>query len=151
MLKKIILQVALFLLAIFIVLLIFNKYFNDAETNLITTTKNYSDDNKKNENKDNIIKEVYYTSKNSTDNVFEIKSKTGKIDPDNPSIIFMTDVVAKISFTDREPVNITSKYAEYNNETRETNFFENIIVIFNIGLGMCRVIGNYIPQNDVVI
>ena len=128
MLKKIILQIALFSLAIFIVLVIFNKYFNDVETNLLTSTKNYSVDSKTNVNKENIIKEIYYTSKNSTDSIFEIKSKTAKVDPDNPSIIFMTDVVAKISFTDRAPVNITSKYAEYNNETRETNFFENIII-----------------------
>ena len=55
-------------------------------------------------------------------------SETGEINTDNPSIIMMTDVIAKITFSNSEPVNITSKYAEYNNENYETTFTENVLV-----------------------
>ena len=55
-------------------------------------------------------------------------SDLGEIDINNPSIILMTDVTAKITFVNSEPIIITSKYAKYNNENYETIFNENILV-----------------------
>ena len=40
----------------------------------------------------------------------------------------MTDVIATLTFTNSEPIKITSKYAKYNNENYETTFRENILV-----------------------
>lgn len=76
------------------------------------------------------MKEIYYVSSDSADNVYEIMSKTGEIDTKNQSIIMMTDVIAKITFSNSEPVNITSKYAKYNNENYETTFTKDVLVKF---------------------
>ena len=75
-----------------------------------------------------MIKDIYYVSSDSNGNIYEIMSKEGEIDIQDASIISMTDVVAKLLFTDSDPINITSKYAKYNNETYETSFFENVRV-----------------------
>ena len=55
-------------------------------------------------------------------------SKTGNIDLEDPSIILMKDVTAKVTFVNSAPIDITSKFAKYNNDTYETNFFKNVLV-----------------------
>ena len=125
--KKILIQISLLLLVLLIVLITFNKYFNIAQK---YNTINKQNDEKKisDKNRNNLIKNIYYVSNDSADNIYEIMSETGEINIDNPSIIMMTDVIAKITFSNSEPVNITSKYAEYNNENYETTFTENVLV-----------------------
>ena len=125
--KKILIQISLLLLVLLIILITFNKYFNNTQK---YSTINKQNDEKKisDKNRNNLIKNIYYVSNDSADNIYEIMSETGEINTDNPSIIMMTDVMAKITFSNSEPVNITSKYAEYNNENYETTFTENVLV-----------------------
>lgn len=125
--KKILIQISLLLLVLLIILITFNKYFNNAQK---YSTINKQNDEKKisDKNRNNLIKNIYYVSNDSADNIYEIMSETGEINTENPSIIKMTDVIAKITFSNSEPVNITSKYAEYNNENYETTFTENVLV-----------------------
>jgi hypothetical protein len=127
--KKILIQISLLLLVLLIILITFNKYFNNAQK---YSTINKQNDEKKisDKNRNNLIKNIYYVSNDSADNIYEIMSEIGEINTDNPSIIMMTDVIAKITFSNSEPVNITSKYAEYNNENYETTFTENVLVTY---------------------
>ena len=127
--KKILIQISLLLLVLLIILITFNKYFNNAQKN---STINKQNDEKKisDKNRNNLIKNIYYVSNDSADNIYEIMSETGEINTENSSIIKMTDVIAKITFSNSEPVNITSKYAEYNNENYETTFTENVLVTY---------------------
>jgi len=122
--KKIILQIALFSSSILIILLIFNIYYDGNETNSSNTFLNNTNTITKNEN---IIKEIYYISRNNK-NVYEIMSETGNIDLENPSIIFMKDVTAKITFVNSASIDIASKFAKYNNETYKTDFLESVVV-----------------------
>tara|TARA_B110000259_G_scaffold186392_1_gene237493 strand:+ start:124 stop:726 length:603 start_codon:yes stop_codon:yes gene_type:complete len=126
--KKIFLQIGLFFVALIITLITFNKYFDKSVKKLSTDSQNTSKQKINNENTNNIIKNIYYISNDNADNVYEIMSDLGEIDINNPSIILMTDVTAKISFVNSEPIIITSKYAKYNNENYETIFNENISV-----------------------
>ena len=127
--KKILIQISLLLLVLLIILITFNKYFNNAQK---YSTINKQNDEKKisDKNRNNLIKNIYYVSNDSADNIYEIMSETGEINTENSSIIKMTDVIAKITFSNSEPVNITSKYAEYNNENYETTFTENVLVTY---------------------
>ena len=129
---KIFLQLILFFFTLLIVLITFNIYFNNNDgdnENLSTLQKKSGDilrDVASNNNKDNLIKDIFYISKDNSDNTYHISSKEGKIDAQDPSIIYMTDVTAKLLFIDTDPINITSSYAMYNNETYETEFYENV-------------------------
>ena len=126
--KKIFLQIGLFFLVILILLITFKKYFNNSEKYPSSITQDNSEQKIIDQNVNNTIKNIYYVSNDNADNIYEIMSNTGEIDTQNPSIIFMTDVVAKITFAESEPINITSKYAEYNNENYETIFTEDVLV-----------------------
>ena len=128
--KKIFLQLALFFFTILIILIFFNVYFNNdsasKKSSKIPQENNTDIQEKKDTN--NLIKDIYYVSSDSSGNIYEIMSKEGEISTQDASIISMTDVIAKLLFTDSDPINITSKYAKYNNETYETSFFENVRV-----------------------
>ena len=137
--KKIYLQIILFFIVILIILITFNKYFNNDEENLLTIGKNELDEVSKNVNGNNTIKNVYYVSNDNNGNIYEISSETGEIGLEdtidntnndnitNP-IMLMKNVTAKITFTDSPPIDITSLYAKYNNETYETKFYGDVIV-----------------------
>ena len=125
--KKILLQIALFTLSTLVIIIIFNKYYNDGEKDLSNIPLGNTEIFLKDKNNENTIKEIYYISKNNK-NVYEIMSKTGNVDLQNPSIILMKDVIAKITFINSAPIDITSKFAKYNNNTYETKFFKNVLV-----------------------
>ena len=42
----------------------------------------------------------------------------------------MTDVTANINIVDDDPINITSKYAIYNSTNFQTNFYEDVLIIY---------------------
>ena len=76
----------------------------------------------------NIIENISYSSTDLKGNQYEINSLKGTIDLTDASIIFMTDVTAKISLVTGDIIDISSKYAKYNSRNYETNFSKNIIV-----------------------
>ena len=75
-----------------------------------------------------LIKDINYSFSDLSGNSYELMSKVGKIDINNPDKIFMTNVVATIYLVDSSPLKITSNYANYNKINHETSFFENVNV-----------------------
>ena len=75
-----------------------------------------------------LIKDINYSFSDLSGNYYELMSKVGKIDINNPDKIFMTNVVATIYLVDSSPLKITSNYANYNKINHETSFFENVNV-----------------------
>ena len=77
-----------------------------------------------------LMEDIKYFSKDAYGNVFEINSSTGKTDLKNDDIINMENVSAKIYLKDHDVIYITSDYAIYNRNTFETNFNENVKLIY---------------------
>ena len=127
---KIFLQLILLVFTLLIILTTFNIYFNnDDDKNLSILQKKESStlgDVSSNNDKDNLIKDILYLSKDNSGNTYQISSEEGKIDNLDPSIIYMTIVTAKLLFINTDSIDITSGYAMYNNETYETEFYENV-------------------------
>ena len=81
-----------------------------------------------NKDSSNIVKNVKYNSKDSFGNEYEIFSDLAEINLEDPNIVYMTDVKAKIDLKNSEPILIYAKFATYNSENYDTNFKKNIIV-----------------------
>ena len=129
MYKKILIQFLL-LITIFIIIfstffLYFNKKKNFKTSNLpiIKEKESLIDDET-----GTLIKDINYSFSDLSGNYYELMSKVGKIDINNPDKIFMTNVVATIYLVDSSPLKITSNYATYNKINHETSFFENVNV-----------------------
>lgn len=129
MYKKILIQFLLLITIFIIVFATFFLYFNKKEklktSNLpiIKEKESLIDDET-----GTLIKDINYSFSDLSGNYYELMSKVGKIDINNPDKIFMTNVVATIYLVDSSPLKITSNYANYNKINHETSFFENVNV-----------------------
>ena len=129
MYKKILIQFLLLITIFIIVVATFFLYFNKKEKlktsslPIIKEKKLSTDDET-----GTLIKDINYSFSDLSGNYYELMSKVGKIDINNPDKIFMTNVVATIYLVDSSPLKITSNYANYNKINHETSFFENVKV-----------------------
>ena len=76
----------------------------------------------------NIIKDVYYSSKDSKGNEYVIKASEGEIDYNNSNIIYLTNLEGFVKLTNSNDIKITSKYGKYNTENFDTIFSKNVII-----------------------
>jgi len=79
-------------------------------------------------NESNLIRGLRYFSVDDNGNKYEIKSEYGEIGAENPDIILMTNVIAKIDIYNSYPIIITSNFAKYNVKNYDTNFEKNVLV-----------------------
>ena len=126
--KKYFFQLALIILIVFL-LTIFMIYYNNNENITPSDLNIINSLDKKKKSTDNIIKDIRYFSKDDRNNSYEIVSDFGEISLDNPDLIFMTNVIATINLIDSSNVVITSKFADFNNKSYETLFYENVKIL----------------------
>lgn len=129
--KKLIIQLILIIVIISIFFVTFFLYFYENNSNYkkIIQTKS-KDDILMNKDQSNLIKNLVYNASDNNGNRYIIKSRLGEIRLKNPDTIFMTDVIADVYAVDSEPINITSKYAIYNSSNFETNFYEDVLILY---------------------
>jgi len=127
MYKKIIIQLLLLIILFSIVLSVFYIYFNE-EKNLKETTLKTTETIKPEIDSETstIINDLNYTFSDPSGNYYELFSEVGKVDIINSDIMFMTNVKATIYLKNSSPINIVSKFANYNKVNHETSFFENV-------------------------
>lgn len=125
--KKTLIQLALLLFLIISLLWVFNKYRQSGEIKILSNKKVTkilaSDEN------ENIIKDIKYSLNSINGDSYILDADYGKINLENPDLIFMTRVRGAIKFEDSENINISSDFANFNNKTFETTFFDNVKII----------------------
>ena len=120
--KKIYIQFFLIFTFVVISLLIFFKYFkktitkNDLKVNMEKTANTGK----------SLIEDLKYLSTDKEGNEYKIEAIKGKIDKDNPDIIYMENVVAVILLQNSETIFIKSKFAKYNTKNFDTLFNNSV-------------------------
>ena len=144
--KKTALQLLLSSMVVAIFLTIFLKYFNPE----LESKKEKNSEEKISKvlkEKSNIIKDIRYLSKDDTGNIYVINAEYGEINEDNPDIIFLKNVKAKISVVNSEAVFIESDFAKYNSKNYDTNFYENTKVEYAEHKINCRYLDLLFDKN----
>ena len=124
--KKILIQLFLFSLFIFLLIFSYYKYFKKDSQKLIINDSEKITPTKKIES--NLISDLRYFSVDDKGNKYEIKSEYGEMSLDNSDIILMTNVMATIDIYNSEPIIITSGFAKYNIKNYDTKFEKNVLV-----------------------
>ena len=133
MYKKIIIQLFLLLTLVTITTFVFFFYFKEKEIlkeNNIQMQK--ITELKITEETASLMKNMNYSFSDLNGNNYEILSEFGKVDINDPDKIFMTNVLATIHLKNELPIKIASKFANYNTNDHETNFFENVKIMYEI-------------------
>ena len=100
------------------------KYFSSNKHSSITQKTN--DNSKSLEAKGNLIKDMKYENTDINGNKYFIYSEYGEVDVNNPDIILMKNVFAKVEIFKKDTIYINSFSAKYNLINYETNFNKDV-------------------------
>ena len=139
--KKSVIQVFLLLIIILICLFFFNlinkKNISNPETNKLDIKKQKDTDEPSNSN---TIDDIEYITKDQKGNFYLIKAEKSKIDQSNENRINLLNVKGKIRLKKNQEIHITSDEAVYNSLTTDTQFFNNVKLLYNDHLVECEVL-----------
>tara|TARA_B110001452_G_scaffold189569_1_gene159779 strand:- start:618 stop:1202 length:585 start_codon:yes stop_codon:yes gene_type:complete len=128
--KKLFLQIFLLLIILLISITFFRVYFgNNITDRPLDNNKIKSDNLPKQES--NLIYNIQYLSKDKEGNSYIINSKFGEVDSDKQEIVYLKKVTATISLKNSGLINIYADNAVYNNINYNTNFYENVSVVYS--------------------
>ena len=106
------------------IIFFFSSYY---KVDNIVQTENLKSENIDTNDSLNIIENINYSSLDKDGNKYLITAKTGEIYQNNFNNIKMKYVSAKIIFLNQEYLEIKSNYANYNRETSETLFYDEVL------------------------
>lgn len=124
--KNIIIQIILIIIVFFTIFIFLNKYFFSNETSSKKTI-----DPIKEISKDNLIKNLKYNSINDNGDKYELSADFGKIDTNNPEILYLTKVEGYFASENNYKITISSENAKFNNKSFETTFNTNVKINTN--------------------
>ena len=122
--KEISIQIFLTILVLIILIFVYQKYFKKEFNENIALNKN---ENAKEEN--NLIN-IVYESIDKEGRKYIITAETGNFKEEDPDLIYMTIVEAKIFLIDGSVIHINSLNAEYNATIYDTKFYNNVKLNF---------------------
>ena len=128
--KKVLIQFSL-LLTIFISCLIFYRVFffsPDLESKDIK--KSQQDQKGLVKKGTNQMNDITYNSKYLDNNKYVVKAKFAEFNEDDPDIMLLTNVKGKFFFESSGTVEIFSSKALYNSVNYNTNFYNNVLVVY---------------------
>ena len=114
-----------FIIAILILFLLIIFNLNQDNKELIEGKKEIT---QKEINNSNIIKDVEYKSKDSSDNEYILKASEGIIDQNNNNVIYLTSIKATIGLKDYNSIDISSSFGKYNINNFDTIFSKNVMI-----------------------
>ncbi len=129
--KKILIQITLLLFLSLVVFIFFNIYYKKDSNNLISSKKTELENAElvnANEGKD-IIENIKYTSNNTNGDIIEILAKYGEPSLEIKNLMFLTNVEANIILKNKSNIKVVSDYANYNTQTFETTFMNNVKIL----------------------
>jgi len=139
--KKNVIQVFLLLIIILICIFFYNlinkKNISNSEINKLDIKKQKDTDEPSNSN---TIVDIEYITKDQEGNFYLIKAEKSKIDQSNENRINLLNVKGKIRLKKNQEIHITSDEAVYNSLTTDTQFFNNVKLLYNDHLVECEVL-----------
>ena len=116
-----------FIFGVFFLIILSSFYFKYFSSNKQSSIIQKTNDNSKNlEAEGNLIKDMKYENTDISGNKYFIYSEYGKIDVNNPNIILMKNVFAKVEIFKKDTIYINSLSAKYNLTNYETNFNKDV-------------------------
>ena len=127
--KQILIQIFLSILVIIIFAFVYQKYFKTELEKDAKINENSTKNKEKNNQENNLIN-ITYESIDREGRKYIITAETGNFKENEPDLIYMTNVNAKIILLDGSKIYINSLKAEYNSSSYDTKFNQNVELKF---------------------
>ena len=127
--KQILIQIFLSILILIILTIVYQKYFKTELEKDAKINENSTKNKEKNNQENNLIN-ITYESIDREGRKYIITAETGNFKENEPDLIYMTNVNAKIILLDGSKIYINSLKAEYNSSSYDTKFNQNVELKF---------------------
>ena len=130
--KKLLVQTFLIFLTLILTIIFFYKTFKKEEkvSSQPETIINNAESN--------LIEGIEYFSKDVNGNTYIIQSVSGSLDKENPDIIYLVEVEAKINFDENDEIRVFSDEAVYNINNFDTEFIDNVKLLHKSSKLSCK-------------
>ena len=145
--RKLSVQIFLISLTLVLSIVFFNQIFKK-DTNITLKSK---DKDKDKVSETNLIEGIQYFSKDVNGNTYLIESKSGSLDEENPDIIYLVDVEAKINFDKNDEIKVYSDEAIYNINNFDTEFINNVELLYEDNKLTCKNILVKFSENYAIL
>ena len=125
--KKILTQYFLGLVILLSILIFYKKFFS---YNAPTSENIKQIDMDLPKNNTNQINNITYNSETLGNNSYTITAEFAEINQANPDLMVLINVKGKFFMKNSDIIEITSKKANYNSVNYNTNFYQDVLVIF---------------------
>ena len=122
--KEIAIQIFLTILVLIILIFVYQKYFKREFDENVVVNKD------KNTNEENNLVNIVYESIDKEGRKYIITAETGNFKEEEPDLIYMTTVEAKIFLLDGSVIYIDSLNADYNTMNYDTKFYNKVKLNF---------------------
>ena len=144
--KQILIQIFLSTLVFIILAIVYQKYFK-TELNKDTVINENTPKNKERNSKENNLINITYESIDRKGKKYIITAETGNFEEDEPDLIYMTNVNAKIILIDGSIIFINSLKAEYNTSSYDTKFSQNVELKSLEHIILCQNLNIFFQEN----
>ena len=126
--KRALIQIFLLIILVFLTIFTFLFFYKSNEINKdFKTSKNSKVNNVVSSSEvQSTIENLEYTSSNNNGDIFELYADYGEPSIEDPDLMFLKNVRAKIVFVDKNNINLISDFANFNTKTFETLFINNV-------------------------
>lgn len=139
--KEILIQILLSILVLIIFISVYQKYFKkELKENIITN----KEDNTKREN---TLINITYESIDKVGKKYIISAETGNVKEEEPDLIYMTNVNAKVILLDESVIYINSLNAVYNTNNYDTKFYKKVKLKFLEHNILCENLNIFFKKN----
>ena len=157
--KKTLIQILLGLIIIFILVFSYTKFFNQKNSDQ-SLKENIEVEDTYDANGD-VIEGIEYISNDNQGNIYIVKAKNGKNESENTNLITLYNVEAILKFDKKKKITVTSNKAIYNTLNNNTDFMNDVIVVYgkhnifcdkiiaNFSENYAKLFGNLIYNNDL--
>ena len=145
--RKLSVQIFLISLTLVLSIVFFNQIFKK-DTNITLKSK---DKDKDKVSETNLIEGIQYFSKDVNGNTYLIESKSGSLDEENPDIIYLVDVEAKINFDKNDEIKVYSDEAIYTINNFDTEFINNVELLYEDNKLTCKNILVKFSENYAIL
>ena len=143
--RKLLLQIFLISLMLILSIVFFNEIFEKEKKISLKPEMIINKD------ESNLIEGIQYFSKDVNGNTYLIESKSGSLDKENPDIIYLVDVEAKIKFDKNDEIKVTSNKAIYNVNNFDTEFIDSVKLLYEDNMLTCKNILVKFSENYAIL
>jgi lipopolysaccharide assembly outer membrane protein LptD (OstA) len=128
--RKVLIQISLFLVVLVACFIFYRLFFKNPEIKLNDIKEDKQGNKILLKQETNQIKDIVYNSNYSNDNKYTIKAEFGQFNKEDPDLMLLTNVKGTIILNNYDIIKISSDKAIYNSENYNTNFYKNVLIIF---------------------